>query len=109
MSTGFFLKEAHLECYGQDRQDTRLAHHLFNDKVAALFRRYYSKDDDSKMAAADYCDLSFKGRFLSYYSRPQSNPKTVRNGQLCLIPNVAQMFCHLSKFNFVQFVMIVRN
>ena len=66
LSCGFYLKEELLECSGQDRQDTRLAYQLFSDKTAALFRRFYSKDDESKMAAADYCDLSSKGRFPTY-------------------------------------------
>ena len=69
LSCGFYLKEELLECSGQDRQDTRLAYQLFSDKTAALFRRFYSKDDESKMAAADYCDLSHKGRFSTHISK----------------------------------------
>ena len=55
-----------MECAGQDRQDTRLAYQLFSDKTAALFRRFYPDTDDSKMAAADYCDLSHKGRVSTH-------------------------------------------
>ena len=63
VSCGFFLKQAHLECVSQDRQDTRLAVQLFSDRTAALFRRFFP-NDPSKKAAADYCDLIFKGSLV---------------------------------------------
>ena len=63
LSCGYFLNYNHIDCAGQDRQDTKLAYQLFSDRTAALFRRFMPDDEDA-MAAADYCDMIHKGLFF---------------------------------------------
>ena len=70
LSCGFFLKDLHLECQGQDRQDVTLATQLISEKVACLFRRYFG--DESKRKAADVCDIMYKGRLDAFQQYPHS-------------------------------------
>ena len=95
VTCGYQLTEEVLECFGQDRQDTRLALRVFNDRTAALFRTFYSKNAESKMAAADYCDMIYKGRIsqiehtykffmFCHFSMFQLCPNCPKS--LCIVP-----------------------